>query len=48
MLRLFFSVFGEFQVPPIGWNMNYSVLSCFQWIRVDANILETRPRKTEI
>ena len=30
-----------------AWNMNYSVLSHFQWIRVDANILETMPRKTE-
>ena len=47
MLRLFFSVFGEFQAPSIGWNMNYSVFSRFQWIRVDANILETMPRKTE-
>ena len=37
----------EFQAPPIGWNMNYSVLSRFQWIRLDANILETMPRKTE-
>ena len=27
--------------------MNYSDLSHFQWIRVDANILETMPRKTE-
>ena len=24
--------------------MNYSVLSHFQWIRLDANILETKPR----
>ena len=47
MLHLFFSIFGEFQAPPIGWNMNYSVLSRFQWIRLDANILETMPRKTE-
>ena len=39
--------FGEFQAPPIGWNMNYSALSCFQWIRLDANILETMPRKAE-
>ena len=37
----------EFQAPPIGWNINYSVLSRFQWIRLDANILETMPRKTE-
>ena len=27
--------------------MNYSVLSRFQWIRVDANILETMLRKAE-
>ena len=27
--------------------MNYSVLSRFQWIHVDANILEKMPRKTE-
>ena len=26
------------------WNMNYSVLSCFQLIHLDANILETMPR----
>ena len=26
--------------------MNYSMLSHFQWIRLDANILETMPRKT--
>ena len=25
--------------------MNYSVLSRFQWIRLDANILETTPAK---
>ena len=25
--------------------MNYSVLSCFQWVRLDANILETMPKK---
>ena len=47
MLRRFFSVFGEFQAPPIGWNMNYSVLSHSQWIRLDVNILKTIPRKTE-
>ena len=47
MLRLFFSVSGEFQAPPTGWNMNYSVLSCFQWIRLDADILEMMLRKTE-
>ena len=27
--------------------MNYSVFGRFQWIRVDANILETMTRKTE-
>ena len=27
--------------------MNYSVLSLFQWIRLDANILETMSRKME-
>ena len=27
--------------------MNYSILSCFQWIHVDANILEMMLRKTE-
>ena len=43
MLHLFFSIFGEFQTPPIGWNMNYSVLSRFQWIRLDASILEMMP-----
>ena len=46
-LRIFFSYFGEFQVHLKAWNMNFSVLSCFQWIRIDANILETMPRKTE-
>ena len=30
-----------------AWNMNYSDLSRFQWIRVDANVLETMPRKTK-
>ena len=44
MLRLFFSVFGEFQAPPICWNMNYSVLSRLQWIHLDADILEAMPR----
>ena len=42
----FFSIFGTFQAPPIGWNMNYSVLSRLQWIRSDTKILETMPRKT--
>ena len=46
MLRLFFSIFGEFQAPPIGWNMNYSVFTRFQWIRLDANILEIMLKKT--
>ena len=44
MLCVFFS---ECQVAPIGWNMNYSVFGCFQWIRLDANILKTMTRKTE-
>ena len=47
MLHLFLSVSGDFQAQPIGWNMNYSALSRFQWIRLDANILEMMPRKTE-
>ena len=42
MLRLFFSVFGDFQAPPIGWNINYSVLRRLQWIHLDANVLEMR------
>ena len=42
MLRLFFSVFGQFQVPPIGLRLRR-----FQRIRLDANIFETMPRKTE-
>ena len=46
MLRLFYFVLGEFQAPPIGWRMNYSVLRRFQWIRLDANILETMPSKS--
>ena len=29
-----------------AWNVNYSILSHFQWIHVYANILETIPRKT--
>ena len=47
MLLLFFSVFGECEAPPRGWNMNYSIFSRFQWIRMDANILEMMQRKTE-
>ena len=35
MLRHFFSVFGEFQAPPIGWNMNYSMLSHLQWFYLE-------------
>ena len=46
MLRVF-SVFGECEAPPVGWNMNYSVFSRFQWIREDSNILKTMTRKTE-
>ena len=30
-----------------AWNVNYSVLSRFQWFRVDPNIHEMMPRKTE-
>ena len=32
MLCLIFSIFGEFQAPPIGWNMNYSMFSRLEWI----------------
>ena len=39
--------FWWIQVPPIGWSMNYSVLSRFQWTRSDANILEMMQRTTE-
>ena len=42
-----FSVFGECQAPPIGLEYDYSILSHFQWICMDANILETMLRKTE-
>ena len=42
MLGLLFSVFGEFQLPPMRWAMNYNMLSCFQWIRLDENILTKR------
>ena len=41
--NLFFFVFGEFQAPPIA--LEYSVFSLFQWIHLDANILEMMPRK---
>ena len=47
MLSVFFSVFDECEVPPVGWNMNCSVFGRFQWIRVDANILKTMTRRTE-
>ena len=30
-----------------AWNMNYSVFGRFQWIRMNANILEMMLRKTE-
>ena len=33
--------------PGIWTTAFTSIFSCFQWIRVDANILETRQRKTE-
>ena len=39
VLRLFFSVLGEFQAPPVG-------MSRLQWIHLDANILEMMPSKT--
>ena len=29
-----------------AWNMNYSIFGRFQWIRMDAYILETMPKKT--
>ena len=34
--------------PPIGWNMNYSMLSHLQWIHLGMNILEAMPRETGI
>ena len=48
MLRLFFSVFGEFQAPPIGWNMNYSVLSLFQWTQIFLKRCRGRRRKKRL
>ena len=47
MLSVFFSVFGECQAPPVGWNMNCSVVGRCQSIHVDANILKTMMRKME-
>ena len=47
MLCLFFSVLGEFQAPPIGLEYELQCFGRFQWIRMDTNILETMPRKTE-
>ena len=47
MLRLFFSVFDEFQAPPIDLEYEVQRVESLQWIRLDANILETMPRKTE-
>ena len=46
MRRPFFSVLVNFKRHLEAWNVNYSVLSCSQWISVDANILETMQRKT--
>ena len=47
LLHRFFSIFGEFQAPPIGVEYDiYSALSRSQWICLDANILEVMPRKT--
>ena len=42
-----FSVCSEFQAPPRGLEYELQHLSRSQWIRVDANILETITRKTE-
>ena len=43
-LSLFFSIFDEFQVPPLG--LEYELkLGNLRSIHLDANILETMPRK---
>ena len=47
MLRVFFSVFGECQAPPIGLEYELQRFQCFQWICVDTNILKTIMRKVE-
>ena len=47
MLRVFFSVFGECQAPPIGLEYELQRFQSFQWNRVDAHILKTMARKTE-
>ena len=47
MRRLVFYVFGQFQAPPIGLEYELQLLSRFQWIRLDTNILERILRKTE-
>ena len=43
MLRLFFSVFGEFQTPPIGLEYELKRVESFT---MDANTLEMMPSKT--
>ena len=48
MLRLFFiSFLVNFKRHISAWSINYSMLSRLQWIHVDANILETMPRKKD-
>ena len=46
-LRLFFSVFGEFQAPPIDLEYELQRFQSFSVDCVDANILEKMPRKME-
>lgn len=43
MLRLFFSIFGEFQMPPIDLEYELKRVDSFT---MDASTLETMPRKT--
>ena len=45
MLHLFFSILVNVKRHLEARNMNYIIFG--RWIRVDANILETMPRKTE-
>ena len=47
MLRLFFSIFGRCQAPPIGLEYELQHFQSFSVDHMDANILETMPRKTE-
>ena len=44
-MRIFFSIFGEFQVPPIGLEYEPQCVERIEWIHLDANILEMMPRK---